>query len=81
MVENWRKPQCMQVCPFQCTDMGIYKLHKNLLCGVNCILNCCQFRSFIFTPSDGSITNIWLVQNGTKCENNKVHMTLFYRAE
>ena len=34
-------------------------------------------RSFIVTPSDGSITNIWLVQNGTKCGTNQVRIQEF----
>ncbi|KAL5475659.1 hypothetical protein EMCRGX_G025502 [Ephydatia muelleri] len=29
-------------------------------------------KSFVLTPSDGSITNIWLVQNGTKCGTNQI---------
>eukprot|EP00731_Ephydatia_muelleri_P029656 Em0021g179a len=32
----------------------------------------CIARSFVVTPSDGSITNIWLVQNGTKCGTNQI---------
>ena len=31
-------------------------------------------RSFLVTPSDGSITNIWLVQNGTKCGIDQVRI-------
>ena len=34
-------------------------------------------RSFVVTPSDGSITNIWLVQNGTKCGTNQVRSRVF----
>ncbi|KAL5475508.1 hypothetical protein EMCRGX_G025332 [Ephydatia muelleri] len=29
-------------------------------------------KSFVVTPSDGSVTNIWLVQNGTKCGTNQI---------
>ena len=42
--------------------------------GGGCIMDRFQCRSFVLTPTDGSITNIWLVQNGTKCGTNQVHI-------
>ena len=61
----------MQVCPFDCMDMISISCHMR---GGGCIMDCCQCRSFVLTPSDGSITNKWLVQNGTKCGTNQVHI-------